>query len=105
MTEIIGSSKFKPDDAYGQNGDKSPSSVPTRPQLNLINPAAQSVKPRDALIADPDATGFQTRTVSAAPLPTAFGHKNPNASSAKIPHGNNRAVQQIAPRGNARRGS
>lgn len=87
MTEIVGNSKFKSDNAYGQDGSSTPSSLPSKqtPAFNVKNPDAMLVRPRDPVLTDADASNFQTRTVSAAPIPPAFGHKNPNSSPAKVP--------------------
>jgi hypothetical protein len=101
MEEIVGS-RFKPDNAYGQNGSSTPSSVPVKqtPAFNVKNPAAALVRPRDPVLTDPDTKNWQTRTVSATP----FKAVNKGASRGPtIPAGNNHAASKIAPRGNARR--
>jgi hypothetical protein len=93
MTEIIGSSKFKPDNGAGQNGSALPSSVPAKPQLNLINPAAQAVRVKDPVLTDADVQNFQTRAVKSEQYPTTFGHRDRNVNPAKVP-ANSRPVFQ-----------
>ncbi|WP_426438567.1 hypothetical protein [Bradyrhizobium genosp. P] len=106
MAEQVVGSKFSSQNKPGQNGSSAPSSVPTNEvaKFNVRNPAAQSVKPRDPVITDGDAKNWQTRNVSAAPLPPAHGHRDVNASPVKVPLGNNRAVSEPAPRGARSRG-
>jgi hypothetical protein len=73
---------------YGQNGFAGASSLLPGEKVDR-SPIMQG-------IAEPDpdakaADGWQTRTVSAAPLKPAFAQKSPNKSPAKVPAANKRA--------------
>ncbi|WMT75071.1 hypothetical protein [Bradyrhizobium sp. Ash2021] len=75
--EFVGSHE-KSRAGYGTNGDPTPSSVPLGKQPKLVEP---KVAP-PAASADPGE--WQTRNVSAKPIATAHGMRNPNDHPAQI---------------------
>jgi hypothetical protein len=86
MTEEIVGSKMKPNNGYGANGFTGAASLLPGEKVKR-NSIAQGIVAADPVTAG--AGDWQTRPVSTEQkVPTAFGHKNPNADPAKIPAGN-----------------
>lgn len=104
MAEQIVGSRFPSKNQPGQNGTSMPSSAPIDEvaRFNVRNPAALAVRPKDPVIENNDATNWQTRDTKASSYPTTFGHRDRNASPAKVP-ANSRPVSKVAPRGDRKR--
>ncbi|WP_298107423.1 hypothetical protein [Bradyrhizobium sp.] len=101
MAEEIVASRFKAQVGYGDTSSLQGSSLLPAEKPKYFPTAA---KRRPVAPVDVKASMVNTnRTISAAPIKPAHGMRNVNANPAKIPSDSNRAVQQIAPRGEARR--
>lgn len=91
--ETFISSRMPPDDGYGQNGYRGPSSLQPGKNTKQSPYAPLDDDAKSILKASGMSFSRQTRTIGARQaVPTAHGHKNPNANPAKIPGAEARPV-------------
>lgn len=101
MAEIISGSRFAPSVGYGDTSSLQGSSL-LPGEKPKYSPAAAKLRPVAQVDVKSPVVANEVRTVSAEPIKPSFGMKGASRGPT-IPAGNNRAVSQIAPRGDAKR--